>query len=602
MIKINTDKTNWNLEILFKGDDDSSIGLDKNVVKEKTDDFIKKWKKRNDYLKDPEILKAALDDYNELIGKYGFGGRAWYYFYLRTLQDQNDPKLKAKFNKIDEFGKRILNDINFFRLRIAKIKEKEQKKFLDYRFLNEYRHWLERAFLQGKYLLSDEEERILILKSGSSYEKWISMVSGFLSKEEIEVLDSSGKKVKKNFSEIMSLMNEQNKEIRDYAAKIFNDILEKYVELAESEINAILADKKVDDDLRKMSRADLARHLNDDIESEVVDSMIFAVSNRFNIAERYYSLKAKLFGVNKLKYHERNIPYGKIDKIYSYEESVDLVFKVLKNLDIEFADIFRNFVEEGRIDVYPKKGKRDGACCIYDLITSPVYLLLNCSNKISDVLTLAHEVGHGINYELIKKKQNAINFNAPLSTAEVASTFMEDFVLQEIEKEADNELKLSLMMAKLNDDVSTIFRQVACYRFEKELHEKFRKEGYLSKEGIGKIFRKNMASYMGEFVEQSPESERWWVYWSHIRYFFYVYSYASGLLISKSLQSAVKKDMKFVEKVKELLSAGSSMSPKEIFLKLGINIKDKEFWDKGLSEIEDLLNETEKLAIKLRKI
>jgi oligoendopeptidase F len=157
-------------------------------------------------------------------------------------------------------------------------------------------------------------------------------------------------------------------------------------------------------------------------------------------------------------------------------------------------------------------------------------------------------------------------------------------------------------MAKLNDDVSSIFRQVACYRFEQELHQEFRKKGYLSKDEIGVLFRKHMKAYMGPFVEQSPGSENWWVYWNHIRYFFYVYSYASGLLISKSLQNSVKKDPAFIKKVKEFLSAGLSDSPKNIFGRLGIDITDNQFWGKGLDEVELLLNETTQLAVRLKKI
>jgi oligoendopeptidase F len=179
---------------------------------------------------------------------------------------------------------------------------------------------------------------------------------------------------------------------------------------------------------------------------------------------------------------------------------------------------------------------------------------------------------------------------------------MEDFVLKEILGQADDELRLSIMMMKLNDDISTIFRQVACYQFEQELHMSFRDKGYLSKDEIGALFRKHMAAYMGNAVEQSEGAENWWVYWSHIRQFFYVYSYAGGLLISKSLQNSVQQDPRFIFKVKEFLSSGLSDSPQNIFLKLGIDISDNGFWDRGLDEVSRLLEETRELAIKLRRI
>lgn len=397
-------------------------------------------------------------------------------------------------------------------------------------------------------------------------------------------------------------MSDKNKKVRDSSASAFNKILAKNLDIAEAEMNAVLDDKKSDDELRKYKRPDEARHLGDDMDSSSVDAMLEVVSKRFDISARYYKLKAKLLGLSKLEYHERNVPYGNLDKKYSYEDSLKLVHKTLSAIDKNFGEIIEGFINQGRADVFPAKGKRDGAFCVHWKIEHPTYLLFNHTDKLNDVLTLAHEFGHGINNELMRNKQNSLNFETPLSTAEVASTFMEDFVLDELMKEANEELRLALMVMKLNSDISTIFRQVACYRFEQELHEGFRDKGYLSKEDIGKIFQKWMSAYMGPGVEQSSGAENWWIYWSHIRSFFYVYSYASGLLISKSLQHSVKKNKKFVEKVNEFLSAGTSDSPRNIFLKTGIDIHDKNFWESGIAEIESLLNETEKLAKKLGKI
>src|SRR3990172_2011652 len=269
---------------------------------------------------------------------------------------------------------------------------------------------------------------------------------------------------------------------------------------------------------------------------------------------------------------------------YPYGKSIRIIYQVFNRLDGKFTDVFTEFIKNSQFDVYPRKGKGSGAFCVHHLISQPTFILLNHTDKLRDVLTLAHELGHGINNELIREKQNALNFGTPTSTAEVASTFMEDFVLQEVLRGSDDEGKLSIMVPKLNDEVSTIFRQVACYTLEQELHHEFREKGYLSKKEIGKIFQKHMSAYMGDAVEQSRGSENWWVYWSHIRYFFYVYSYASGLLISKSLQNAVKENPAFITKVKDFLSAGLSDSPKNIFGNLGIDIADKTFWDKGLDE------------------
>ena len=595
-------QTTWNLKPLFTSDNDPRMKKKRNVVERKANEFINTWKDRSDYLEDPLVLCQALDQYEAWKRHYGTDGDEGYYFWLRAQQDQNNAKLKAGFNKVEDFSKKLENASQFFHLRIARIKPELHKTFLEHRALAGYRHFLERIFAESRYHLSEPEEKILNLKAATSYSNWTKMTSGFLSKEERTVMTEEGRRKTKPFSELAGLMSSKSKRVRDSAATAFNDILRKHAEVAEAELNSVLAHKKIDDELRGTSRPDELRHLADDIESEVVDTLVDSVAKRFAIPARYYRFKAKLHGVRKIEYHERNVEYGEVAKRYSYSRAVDVVHTALGKLDREFADIFDGFITNGQIDAYPKKGKDSGAFCIHHLMVQPTYILLNHTGKLHDVLTIAHELGHGINNELIKQKRHALDFGTPTSTAEVASTFMEDFVLDEILHAADDELRFAVMMQKLNDDVSSIFRQAACYRFEQELHHEFRQRGYLSKEIIGMLFQKHMAAYMGGAVEQSKGSENWWVYWNHIRYFFYVYSYASGLLISKSLQNAVKKDPSFIIKVKEFLSTGLSDSPKNTFAKLGIDIGNRQFWDKGIDEVERLLNETEQLAKKLGKI
>ncbi len=599
---LRTGRTVWNLSPLFDNDNDPRMATRRKIIERKSYEFINAWKDRNDYLEDPALLLQALKQYELWKRLYGSDGDEGYYFWLRTQQDQNDPRLKAKFNKIEEFSKKIENDIQFFYLRIARIKQADQTRFLDYAGLAPYRHYLERIFAESRYHLSEGEEKILNLKSATSYANWTKLTSGFLSREERVVVTESGARKSRPFSEIVGLMNSREKRVRDSSARAFNEILSKNVDIAEAELNSVLANKKIDDELRGAPRPDTLRHLSDDIDSVVVDTLVSTVSSRFDIPARFYALKARLLKVKRLEYHERNVEYGVIAKRYPYPQAVNLVLTVMNNLDSEFGSIFSGFVRNGQVDVFPRKGKDSGAFCMHHLMTQPTYILLNHANKLHDVLTIAHELGHGINNELIREKQNALNFGTPTSTAEVASTFMEDFVLDEILRNADDELRLAIMMQKLNDDVSSIFRQVACYRFEQELHGEARKRGYLAKKEIGKLFSAHMAAYMGNAVEQSEGSENWWAYWSHIRYFFYVYSYASGLLISKSLQNGVKKNPAFIGNVKEFLSAGLSDSPKNIFLKLGIDIGDSRFWNRGLDEVEKLLTDTEQLARKLGKI
>jgi len=471
--KLDTSKTTWDLSPLGKKDDDPDFKKKRKKIESANNSFVKKWKDRDDYLKKPKILKDALDDYESLMRQYGTSGDEGYYFHLRTAQDGNNPVLKAQEQKIHDFSMKLGNNIQFFEMRIAKISESEQKKFLTYNGLQKYKHFIECLFDEARYLRSEPEEKILNLTRKGGMENWTEMLSGFLNKEKRKVLLEDGTRKEKNLNKLWGLIESTRKPVRDDAARAINDILLKHIDTAEAEINSVLEHKKMIDELRGMKRPDTSRHLDDDIDTDVVDTLIDAVSDQFGISKRYYKLKAKLFGVSKLSYHERNVPYGKLDKKYSYEDSVALVYDVFLSLDQEFADIFKRFVEKGHIDVYPRDGKRGGAFCAGRLLTQRTYILLNHNGLLDNVTTMAHEAGHGINNELMRPKQHGLYFDVPMFTAEVASTYMEDFVLERLLEDANDELRLALMTTQLECAIGTIFRQAAFYRFEQELHKKF---------------------------------------------------------------------------------------------------------------------------------
>jgi oligoendopeptidase F len=425
-------KNEWDLSCLLGKPGSEEEEVKKNQYEVACAGFVKKWKKRDDYLKRPSALASALSDYEKLVRKYSGGGDVGYYYALKTFLDQSDPALKAKYNKMQDLVTKNDNELEFFTHRISKIPEKKQKNFLEAPQLFPYKHFLELLFLEAKYLLTEDEEKILNLMSPTSYSNWVRMTSDFLAKNEAEVLNEKGKKVTKAFSEIWNDIADKNKQVRDSAVVEFNRIVKENTDVAENELNSIFQTKKVSDELRKMDRPDLARHLADDIDTSAVDALIEAVESRFDISKKYYKLKAQLMGVKKLKYNERTVEYGAFNKKFKYEEAVELVGKAFKRLDGEFYYIFKEMVENGKIDVYPKKGKESSELCVTLLKDKPTYILLNHSGKLIDVTTLAHEMGHAINDELIKKQQNALNLFTPVSTAEVASIFMQDFVLDEV--------------------------------------------------------------------------------------------------------------------------------------------------------------------------
>ncbi len=593
-------KYQWDLENLRKGE--NYFEEARKTITEKVGIFVDKWQERNDYLEKPEILAEALDEFEELRRIYWPDGDEAYFYYLKNTQNQGDPEIKAKLNMINDFSKKLENDLQFFELKIATIESDKRTIFLENEALSLYRHFLKRLFDISDHILSEKEEQLLNLKHDVSYGNWVRMIGSLLAKEEVEVIQVDKTVKKYNFNELLSVFKSPEKKIRDRAAAEFNRILEKYIDIAEIELNTVLANKKIDDELRGYRYPDASRLMHDDIEYEIVQTMAKTVASRFDISSKFYEFKAKLLGMERLDYHERNLEYGSVNVEYDYEEACRLVEKVLGRLDGEFLKIFVDYKNNRQIDVFPRAGKYGGAFCSVNLIGQPTFILLNYTDRLSDITTLAHELGHGINDEYMKKNQNALNFGNSLAIAEAASTFMEDFVLDELLEKTDDETRLGLLLQRLDGEVNTIFRQVACYLFEKELHENFRKKGYLSKKEIGELFKKHMASYMGDYVLQNAGSENWWIYWSHIRNFFYNYSYANGLLISKALQKKVRQNPAMIENVKRIFAAGLSKSPREIFLDEGIDISNEKFWLDSIDEVEKNWNEAIELARKLNKI
>ncbi len=581
---------NWNLKTLYKSEKDPQIQKDIAISQQQNKTFVNKWKNNTKYLEEPKVLLQAIQEYEKLEETYGQCQKPLYYLSLRSCLNQTDPVIKGMLNKISDTATKMGNDIQFFELNISQIPKEKQKSFLNYKGLKNYKHHIERLFLLGKYLLSDNEEKIFNLMSKTSHSNWKDMLSELLDKQKLTVVDESNKKHEITYNEISKYLNSTNKKVRDYASVEFNKINNRYAEIAEFEINSILEAKKVSDDYRKMPRPDLTRHIADDIDSDIVDTLVKTVTDNFDISKKYYAKKVKLLGLKKLGYHERNIPLKGVDVKYTYEDGMKLVKDTFSSLDTQFGEILDGFLKDEIYDVYPKESKSGGAFCISVSKSLPTYVLLNHTDKLNDVLTIAHESGHAI-HSILSHKQNGLNSGHPISLAEVASTFFEDFVLEKIlEKTDDKDVLLGILDNKLNGDISSIFRQIAFYNFEKELHSTHREKGFVSKEEISQIFCKHMKAYLGDTVEEDDSMRNGWIYVTHFRSFFYVYSYASGLLISKALQEMVKEDSKNISYIKAFLESGGSKSAKVLFKEMGIDISKEDIWKKGINEVKYLLD------------
>ncbi|MFA7201825.1 MAG: M3 family oligoendopeptidase [Candidatus Paceibacterota bacterium] len=594
-------KNTWDLRRLAISATDPKIKRERTHIDKKITTFIEEWGPRVDQLSNPKTLRTALDAYEFIRATHGTEGDSGYYFWLRGKQDQTNTIIKAHKNEWEEFATKQENRLMFFTHAIAHISPKKQASLLISPLLKPYKHFLEKLWTGARYLLSEPEEKLNDLLMGPAHGDWIDLTATLIAKSERVVYDADNKKKKLSFSQILSLLSNHKKQIRDVAGKAINEIVYQYLDIAEAELNAILKRKKILDEIRGFKRPDQSRYMGDDVDINTIDVLLKTVSQNNEVARKFYKLKAKLLGKKQLAYHERNIEIATKDIKYSFTKSISLVTDVLEKLNPQFGTIIDAFVSKHCIDVYPTTGKSGGAFCVHMNKSQPVYILLNHTNKLQDVLTLAHELGHGINNEYMRK-QNGLNYNTTLATAEVASTFMEDFVFERLIQNVSEKTMLELIMKKLDNDIATIFRQVACVQFEQELHDTYNKTGYVSKEVIGKLFSKHMSAYMGAAIEQSPGSQNWWVHWSHIRRFFYNYSYAHGLLISKALQARVRNDHTYITQIEQFLSAGTSQSPHKIFSSMGIDTSNPEFWKSGVHEVTRLLNKATALAKKLGKI
>ena len=580
-------KTDWDLKLFYKSHTDEAIEADLQKCEKLNDIFASKYS-GVDFTKDESTLATALGDYEKLLGDSS-GSRAIMYFYYAKDLNVLDKKAEAEINRMTGRLTNASNKIIFFELKLAKISETLQKKFLSSEKLTHFKYFLENVFKLSKYNLSEAEEKIMSLKSQTSRQMWMAGQDKLLSKQTILW---KGKELP--IAEAMSIVPSLPTKDRHALHKLVMNILKSISDFAEAEVNAVYIDKKINDELRGFKNPYDATLLSHETDEVMVKTLVDTVTKGFKISHRFYKLKARLLKQDKLTYADRSAGIGKTDKKITFEEGLQIVSKAFEAMDHDFKDVFHDMLTNGQIDVYPKKGKTGGAYCSANVDT-PTLVLLNNVPEMRSVMTLAHEMGHAIHFEY-SKDQKPMYQGVSTAVAEVASTFFEQVVFNELFKTLSKNEQIIALHNKINDDISTIFRQIACFNFENELHKEIRAKGFLSKEEIGKILNKHMKAYLGPIMEMTDEDGYFFVNWSHIRNFFYVYSYSFGCLVSKALYSKYQKDASYLHKIKTFLSAGCSKSPRDIFGEIDIDVSDPKFWEEGLKVIEDDIKTLEKLT------
>ncbi len=581
-------KTKWDLTLLYKNENDPQIEADVKAAEAAYDAFATKYKENSTYLTNETNLKEALEDYEKLYTLHDT--KAYLYFMYRISLESQNTKIGAKLTMLTETLNKHANKIVFFDVSLSKISLDQQTIFLKSDLLKPYRYFLARKFEKGKHTLTEAEEKILNLTGLPSYMLWVKGNETILGKQVV-----IWKKKKVSLSEAMNkIVTLQTKERRALSA-IVHEKLKEVSDFAENELNAIVIDKKISDELRgyKTPFDETIRAYHN--EPDTVKNLVETVTRHFSLSHRFYKLKAKLLGEKKLVYADRSAEIGKTNKKISFNEAVGIVSRGFAKVHPDYAAIFSSMLSKGQIDVYPYQGKESGAFCSGHK-NLPTFVLLNQVNNFDSVTTMAHEMGHAIHSELSNQNQRPLYSNYSTAVAETASTFFENFVFDEIFETLSKKEKIVALHDRITDSIQTVFRQIACFNFELELHTTIRERGTISKDEILVLMNKHMQAYLGPAFKLVPDDGYMFVAWSHLRRFFYVYSYAFGKIISTALYEMYKKDVGTEKKIRQFLSAGGSASPEDIFASIGIDIRKPDFFELGLKKIEADIITLEKLS------
>ncbi len=586
-------KTKWDLSPFYNSIDDKKMEEDIINAEKAYSSFERKYRKITDYLKNEHALFHALQDYEKMVNS-NLSKPLNYLSKLKSL-DSSNQKITSKINLLSQRLTSIGNKTDFFTINLSKVDEKKQKAFLKSKRLSSYKYFLEKLFEVGKHTLTEEGEKVMSLLSLPSYSMWVD----FLTKERAkQTIKHKGKDTPISaIGDIITKLKTQGERVALYDKFVQKNI--ELLDIAENELNAVVTGKKIEDELRNYKEAYDSTIQGYENDKETVFSVVKTVTESFPLAHKFFKIKAKMLNLKKLKYPDRYANVGKINKKISFEECYRTLHTVFSTVDKEFGDILEKYVKKGQVDAFPKVGKEGGAYCSPTL-NMPTFVFLNYTDSIDSMMTFAHEMGHAIHTDF-SKKQPLFYQSYTISAAEVASTLFETFVYHELFEKLNDEEKIIALHEKISDDMGTIFNQVAFFNFEVEMHKTIREKGSMSKDELAECFLRNSKKFLGSTFEHEIKDGYSFVGIPHFRYFFYVYTYAMGQIISKALYKKYSEDKSYIEKIKQFLSAGGSMSPEDIFKSIGVDIKKSGFWKLGMKSIEEDIDLLEKLVNKKGK-
>ena len=577
----------WDLSDLYAAHDDPRIDLTIKDCYARAERFADRFRA---LMQDRETLTAEslLQALRELEIIYESLGRVGSYAGLLYAADTAKPEYQDLTQRVEQRSTEVRNLLLFFELEWLKFDDTIASRLIADPTLEAYRHYLISLRRYRPHTLTELEEKVINDRDNTGRNAFGRLFSEITSSLTF-AFEKQGEKADLNLSQILSLLHESDRALRQSAMETLYQGLSQQGQVLTFIYDTLIQDQLTMDRLRSYPDPMAQRHLFNEIDGAAVKTMMAVVEENYGLAHDYFRLKANLLKLPRLALYDQYAPVGKEVKPFPYHQARQVILAAFDAFDPKFRQIAAEFFDKNWIDAEIRKGKRGGAFCASPSPQLHPYILCNYDDNLRDVMTVAHELGHGL-HGCLSRKQSYFNYDTPLTTAETASVFGEMLVFDYLlEHQTDPEVQIALLAGKIEDIFATVFRQNVLTRFEEKAFAA-RTEKRLTHDALGTLWLEANGKYYGDAVE-IPDGYRWG--WSYIPHFihsrFYCYSYVFGQLLVLALYRMYKDEGKsFVPKYLALLEAGGSDTPEALLKPLGVNTRAAEFWQKGFEEIRAL--------------
>jgi oligoendopeptidase F len=580
----------WDLSDLYAAPDAPELSEDLAWCRDQAEAFHDRYEGKVAGLSGAE-LAAAVEAYEAIQERLS---RLHSYADLVHAGDMSDAEAGQFYQSIQEATTEVSARLIFFTLALNRLEEAALEEKLADPKLARYRPWIRDLRVFRPHQLSDELERLILEKQVAGRAAWVRLFDETMAALRFPL---EGKDL--TSTEVLDKLSDPDPRRREAAARIFGKVLGENLRIFALVTNTLAKDKQIEDEWRGYARPISRRNLANCVEDEVVEALVTAVSDSFpRISHRYYALKAKWFGVEALPYWDRNAPLPEEEeRAIPWSEARETVLGAYGDFSSALAEVGARFFDRPWIDVPPRPGKASGAFAHPTVPSAHPYLLLNYQGRLRDVMTLAHELGHGV-HQVLAADQGLLLSDTPLTLAETASVFGEMLTFQALlAKEDDPKRRKILLAGKVEDMLNTVVRQIAFHRFETRVHDE-RGSGELLPSRLAEVWREVQSESLGPALRFEPEYDNYWAYIPHFVHSpFYVYAYAFGDCLVNALYAVhAGGHPRFAEKYLEMLAAGGTKRHRELLEPFGLDASDPAFWRRGLDVIAAMVDELETLA------